>query len=323
MLAEVRDAPSAKKVMDLAAAAEVYARKAKLGADAVQYAAGIKLDAERKLGQYLQKQPKAPAGRPKEIGSGSEPISERPATIAELGISKKLSAEAQRLASIPDDTFARVKLGEIRPNVALRDQKRAELGDKIRALPPGKFRVVYADPPWKYGDERGGTDVFGGGGTRSDSAAIDKYPTMPTEKICDFTDENKRHVSDLAYPDAVLFMWATFPLLEDALRVVTAWKFDYKTALVWHKQRSNVGNYHDASCELLLICTRGSCAIEIDTRVCQLQSIARTEHSRKPDEFRALVDKLYPSGPRVELFRRGVAPAGWTIWGNEAKQEAA
>lgn len=316
MLAEVRDAPSAKKVMDLAAAAELYARKAKLGEESIRYASGIKLDAERKLGEYLRQAPKATGtagqGRPALGGTDKEPPKQDQApTLKDLGISKKLSSEAQRLASIPDDAFARVKSGEVKPTVALRDQKRATLGQRIAALPAGKHRVIYADPPWKYGDERGGLE-------KADTAAEGQYPTMATEKICEFTDENGRHVSDLAAPDAVLFMWATFPLLEDAMRVIPAWGFKYKTAIVWHKQRSNVGNYHDASCELLMICTRGSCPIEIDARICQMQSIARGKHSVKPEEFRALIDRLYPSGPRVELFRRGVAPAGWTIWGNEA-----
>lgn len=214
------------------------------------------------------------------------------------------------------ELLRKVAAGEVKGMEALRQVKRATLGERIAALPAGKFRVVYADPPWKYGDERTGENV------RSDSAAADHYPTMSTDKICAFTDENGRHASDLAAGDAVLFMWATFPLLEDALRVIAAWKFNYKTAIVWHKQRSNVGNYHDASCELLMIAVRGSCPIEIDKRVCQMQSIARGAHSAKPEEFRALIDKLYPSGPRVELFRRGTPPDGWTIWGNEATEAA-
>lgn len=92
----------------------------------MNYAAGIKLDAERMLGQYLQAQPKAVGGNPSLTGTQPVPVDEPP-TLAELGISKKLSAEAQRWASIPDDTFARVKAGEIKPMVALRDQRRAEL----------------------------------------------------------------------------------------------------------------------------------------------------------------------------------------------------
>lgn len=311
MLAEVRDAPGAKKLMDLAAAAELYARKAKLGEEAVKYAGGIKLDAERLLGGYL----KSLIGIQGETTSPENTEKSKTAIYKDLGISTQTASEAQRLHGLSDEEFAPVKSGEIKPTVALRDQKRATLGDRIASLPAGKFRVIYADPPWKYGDERAGLE-------KADTAAAGQYPTMATSKICEFTDHAGRHVSDLAHDDAVLFMWATFPLLTDALDVVKAWGFHYKTAFVWDKQRSNIGNYHNACAELLMICTRGSCPIEIDTRPKQVQSIARERHSAKPEEFRALIDSLYPSGPRVELFRRGEAPAGWVIWGNESEVAA-
>jgi N6-adenosine-specific RNA methylase IME4 len=210
----------------------------------------------------------------------------------------------------------RVARGEVKGMEALRQVKRATLSTRLAALPTGKHRVIYADPPWKYGDERTGL----GGNTeigRVDSAAASHYPTMPVGDICALD------VKSLAADDSVLFLWATFPLLDDGLAVIKAWGFDYKTAFVWDKQRSNVGNYHDARAEILLIGTRGSCLPEIDTRPPQVQSIARGKHSAKPEAFRELIDRMYPSGPRVELFRRGTAPVGWTVWGNEASTEAA
>lgn len=316
LLATIVDAPSAKSAVDLATAAEFYARKAQMGDEAIAHATRIKLGAKRKLGQFIDVLPEAKRG-PKpdvELITGGDNKS-RLDVYKDIGITPSLAAESQRYADIPDDEWARVESGEIKPTVALRNQKRATLGDRIAALPVGKFRVIYADPPWEYGDERAGLE-------KADTAAEGQYPTMPLDKICKFTDELGRHVSDLAAGDAVLFMWATFPLLEDALEVMRAWKFSYKQAFVWHKQRSNVANYHDASCELLMIATRGSCPIEIDERLPQVQSIARGKHSAKPEAFRTLIDKLYPSGPRVELFRRGVAPDGWTIWGNESEVAA-
>lgn len=318
MLAQVKDAPSAKWLMDVAAAAEVYARKAKLGKQAVDYAFAIKLEAERMLGVYLRETERAPGakGTGANQHGGALPTRKRtsPPTLAEQGISHKLASEAQRLASLPDDTFAKVKAGEMKLGMAFREQKREGLAERIAALPDGKHRVIYADPPWKYGDDRGGFDQRL---SIADSAAAAQYPTMPTVDICALD------VRAIAADDAVLFLWATFPLLEDALQVARAWGFDYKTAFVWDKGRSNIGNYHDARAELLLVAVRGSCPIEIDTRPPQVQAIARTRHSAKPEEFRTLIDALYPSGPRVELFRRGDAPAGWKVWGNEATTEAA
>lgn len=203
----------------------------------------------------------------------------------------------------------KVARGEVKGMQALREVKRAGLSERVAALPDGQYRVIYADPPWKYGDERQGLEKEG-------TAAAAQYPTMPTTDICTLD------IRSLAAPDAVLFLWATFPLLEDGIAVMKAWGFSYKTAFVWDKQRSNIGNYHDARAELLMIGTRGSCPIEIDTRPKQVQSIARGKHSAKPEEFRALVDQLYPTGPRIELFRRGDVPAGWKTWGNEAEVAA-
>lgn len=207
------------------------------------------------------------------------------------------------------ELLEKVARGEVKGMQAVREVKRATLAGRVAALPADKHRVIYADPPWKYGDEREGLEKEG-------TAAAAQYPTMPTTDICALD------IKSITAPDAVLFMWATFPLLEDALEVIKAWGFKYKTAIVWDKQRSNVGNYHDARAELLMIATRGSCPIEIDTRPKQVQSIARGKHSAKPEEFRALIDQMYPTGPRIELFRRGDMPKGWKAWGNEAEVAA-
>lgn len=316
-LAEIRDPASAKHAMDMAAAMETFARAQKLGDESERYARGIKYAAEIKLGEILRAQPKATGaigapgpGRGKR-GSEQEPrFGDPPPTLASQGISKKLSSESQRLAELSDDAKRALARGEIKPSMALREVKRATLATRIAQLPDGKFRVIYADPPWSYGDERGGLE-------KADTAAAGQYPTMKTEAICALAPYDQP-VTDIFARDAVLFMWATFPLLTDALMVVKAWGFDYKTAFVWDKERSNIGNYHDARAELLMIGVRGSCPIEIDTRPKQVQAIARGRHSAKPEAFRELIDKLYPSGPRIELFRRGDVPKNWKTWGNEA-----
>jgi N6-adenosine-specific RNA methylase IME4 len=130
-------------------------------------------------------------------------------------------------------------------------------------------------------------------------------------------------VKSIAAPDSVLFCWATFPLLADALALVAAWGFKYKTAFVWDKGHGAFGNYHDADAELLLVATRGSCLPEADKKEKQVQRFPRGKHSAKPEEWRQLIDRLYPSGPRIELFRRGDCPAGWAIWGAEAAEDEA
>lgn len=193
---------------------------------------------------------------------------------------------------------------------AVRQMKREDLAGRAVVLPTGpkKYRVVYADPPWQYADAR--TNIAGFDKT----AAEAHYPTMSVEELCAL------EVKKLAEDDAVLFCWATFPLLPDALTVVRAWGFTYKTAIVWAKERANFGNYHDASAELLLVCVRGSCTPDTDKREKQVQVLKREgRHSEKPEHFRQLVERLYTNGNRIELFRRGKAPQGWDVFGNEAE----
>jgi N6-adenosine-specific RNA methylase IME4 len=171
--------------------------------------------------------------------------------------------------------------------------------------------VIYADPPWQYNDKRETGDH------RESTGAEHHYPTMP------LADLKAMPVWSLAGPDCVLLCWATFPLLQDALELVAAWGFAYKTAFVWDKGAGAFGHYHNAAAELLLVCTRGSGTPQTDKREDQVQAFQRERHSAKPEAWRELIDRLYPHGPRIELFRRGAAPQGWDVWGAETQDEAA
>lgn len=217
--------------------------------------------------------------------------------------------EAERISKFSPEkreaVLTRIDAGE-KPTEAIRKVKQEEVSEKVGKLPDSKFRVIYADPPWQYNDRREEIEGF------SQTAADDHYPTMDTSSIC------AMEVSKIAANDSVLFCWATFPLLIDALEVVKAWGFKYKTSFVWNKVRPNYGHYHNANAELLLVCTKGSGTPDIDKRESQVQTLERTgRHSEKPEHFRQMIDRLYPNGKRIELFRRGVMPEGWEAWGNE------
>lgn len=166
----------------------------------------------------------------------------------------------------------------------------------------GLYRVVYADPPWKYGNVR----------YRGATEQSDHYPLMTTEQICDIPVVD--HVND----DAVLFLWATSPILHpDAFQVIEAWGFEYKAAFIWDKVKHNMGYYNSVRHELLLIATRGSCTPDVTKLYDSVQTIERSkEHSEKPEEFREIIDTLYPQGSRVELFSRKKVE-GWKRYGDE------
>lgn len=181
------------------------------------------------------------------------------------------------------------------------EQKRQKEQAEEPPIPDGKYRILYADPPWKYNDKRDGYTT----------RAEDHYPTMTIQELCALP------VKDLAHDNSVMFLWVPSPILEESFEVVNAWGFNYKTSLIWYKVKHNMGHYSSVRHELLLICTRGSCLPDSKKLINSVQEIERSDkHSEKPEEFREIIDTLYTYGPRIELFARKEAE-GWDVWGNE------
>jgi len=134
-------------------------------------------------------------------------------------------------------------------------------------------------------------------------------------------------VSDLTAKDSVLFLWATFPMLPEAMRVISAWGFQFKTvAFVWLKQNPKaltwfygLGFWTRGNAEVCLLATRGKPKRQ-DNSVHQFIIAPREQHSKKPDETRERIVRLMGDLPRLELFARQ-APLGWDIWGNEVNSD--
>jgi N6-adenosine-specific RNA methylase IME4 len=170
----------------------------------------------------------------------------------------------------------------------------------------GKFRVIYADPPWNYSDQ----GVVGDSGTAYGKTGA-HYDSMTTEQLC------KMPIEAHTTKNAVLFLWVTSPMLNICWPVIEAWGFTYKTSIVWDKVLHNFGHYVSVRHELLLICTRGSCTPDRPTPMPDsVQTFRRGDvHSQKPEEFRQLIQQLY-DGPYLELFARMRTP-GWSAWGNQ------
>lgn len=166
----------------------------------------------------------------------------------------------------------------------------------------GKYRVIYADPPWKYGNTM--PDYF--------TEQADHYPPMALAEITALP------VSDIAEDDAVLFIWVTSPILEESFQVINAWGFKYKASFVWDKVKHNMGHYNSVRHEFLLVCVRGSCQPDVAQLFDSVQSIERAEHSKKPEKFREIIDTIYPKGNRIELFARRLTP-NWEVYGNECE----
>jgi N6-adenosine-specific RNA methylase IME4 len=174
--------------------------------------------------------------------------------------------------------------------------------------PEEKYRIIYADPPWSYGDT---TLVPHRRGLPAGDAR-EHYPSLELSEICALP------VAQWTEDDAVLFLWATAPVMEEALQVVRAWGFTYKAQFIWDKIKHNMGHYNSVRHELLLICTRGSCQPDKQQLFDSVQSIERSKHSEKPIEFYDIIETLYTHGRKLEIFARGVRE-GWSVYGHVAE----
>ena len=176
-----------------------------------------------------------------------------------------------------------------------------------------KYNIIYADPPWQYKQS--------GSKTNSRGMAKQHYLTMNTKDICNLP------IRKISTDDSLLFLWATFPNIGEALKVMEAWGFKYKTAaFVWIKKNKKsdslfwgMGAYTRANAEICLLGispkTKAKQTV-INNGVHQVIESKIEEHSKKPDETRDRIIKLCGDLPRIELFARQQVE-GWDCWGNE------
>lgn len=175
-------------------------------------------------------------------------------------------------------------------------------------LPNKKYGVIYADPPWQYRDRK------------CNGNAEDHYPTMTLEEICNLP------VRDITADNCVLFLWATYPLIKEAMQVIDAWGFEYKTiGFQWVKQNRSgngyffgLGRWTRGNTEPCLIAVKGKPQRQSNS-VSQLIFAPLRAHSQKPDIVRDKIRELMGGLSYIELFARNTTP-GWDVWGNETEK---
>lgn len=186
-----------------------------------------------------------------------------------------------------------------------------------------KYNIIYADPAWDFGDRLRSSKKLDNGKMHFRELEL-HYKTMKTSEICALP------VNDIASDNAVLFMWTTDAHLPDALQVINAWGFKYKTiAFIWNKKTNKgnqvcfMGKWTMKGSEICLLATKGKAHSLIKShKVRQLVEAERDIHSRKPDEVRKRIIELLGELPRVELFCR-TPKTGWDVWGNEVESSVA
>lgn len=168
-----------------------------------------------------------------------------------------------------------------------------------------KYNIIYADPPWQYRDKK------------CNGACEFHYNTMSSKELCTLPIKN------IADKDCVLFLWVTYPMLQEAMQLMEAWGFKYKTiAFQWVKQNKSgngfffgLGRWTRGNTECCLIGTRGK-PKRINNSISQLIISPIQAHSQKPSEAREQIVALMGDLPRIELFARQHTE-GWDCWGNE------
>lgn len=201
------------------------------------------------------------------------------------------------------------------------------MSDPFADLARNHYGAILADPPWdwrSWGRSRGLTN----GNTATSREVCRHYDLMDASSI------GLLPVSDLCAPDAILFMWATWPMMPEALEVIKAWGFTYKTcAFDWMKANNTqpsffqeevpaqvgMGYWTRSNTEPCLLATRGK-PKRLNADVRQGIIAPRREHSRKPDGVHDRVQRLV-AGPYLELFARQKRP-NWDVWGNQTDKFA-
>jgi N6-adenosine-specific RNA methylase IME4 len=260
---------------------------------------------ERQLAGLKQHQAVRPFSQSCQNG---EPVHSATLAAKAVGVSPRYISAAKQLAREAPELLPQVGSGQLtipEAQKALRLRKKAAQVAEITSRDTGPlasigpFSVRLADPPWRYEDAEPSRSVE------------NHYPTMPLDEIM--------ALEIPAAGDAVLFLWATSSMLPEALEVMAAWGFTYRTCLVWIKDRMGMGYYVRQQDELLLVGQHGNLPHpDPEDRPSSVISAPRGLHSAKPPVVHELIERMYPALDKVELFARGPCPDGWASWGNQA-----
>jgi len=240
--------------------------------------------------------------------------------------------ELSKVASVSHDTIAKVKkiqeqaseevkaklsTGEVSINAAYKEikkeEKKAERIEVIKQqiidieegeLPElkGLFDVVSVDPPWPYEGESKKVTSFDSVGRR----VANPYPEMSIEEI--------KEIELPLMDDSIVLLWTTHKFLPNAFEILKEWGFDYKATLVWNKQKIGMGAWFRMQCEFCLVGVKGKPYWE-NTTFRDIFEEPRREHSRKPDLFFDMIEKI-TLGRRLEYFSREKRD-GWEVYGND------
>lgn len=329
LLAEATLINDVLPLLDQIAHVKLHARKVR-DRRAVGQALALQQRAERKLGEIIvaARESEGHFTQGNRVKKSETALLPR-ATLAEVGVDKKLSTRAQKLAALDSPTFEeatreleeRIASGAAklidRETATKEKQERRASRERLAgiAMPQGKFGVIVEDYEWDH-------ETWSDKGR--DRAAENHYPVSKDAHTAQEIVDRTKDRFDCAADDCVLWMWTTIPHLAIALDVMRLRGFDYKSHYVWGKDKAGTGYWSRGKHEVLLIGVKGH--IDCPAPGTQWDSLImapRGKHSAKPECFLEMIEGYFPTLPKIELNRRGAARKGWSCWGFDAQPMAA
>jgi len=306
MLQDVKEIDEIKQIIDQSEALRNYAIAQKLSTEIQQDITEYNLYAIRQMGVIssslvkFKNQYACPNN-----GQAKTKI------LYDAGIDRRRASEAEKFAAIGEKEF-RAIIADKRANDILskfevareiRNRLIKENRNNIVTYAPeefiGTYNVILADPPWEY--------EF----TASENRSLkNNYPMISLTELCDLQIPSE--------DNSILFLWTTASQLLKALEVLSCWGFTYKTSAIWDKEIIGMGYYFRNKHEMILIGTKGEFKPPApENRPPSIYKEKRTTHSKKPNYYYDIIEKMYPNERYLELFARQKYNDRWTAWGNQ------
>lgn len=279
----------------------------------------LKQERKRLLTEQAKENIKTPTGGHNKLTlSQNDKVNTQKELASELGWStgkvaqadyvwKHGDEEVKQLVKSGEETisgaYSKVKKVERKQHI---EQQREDIVSGKLNLPEGLYEVIVIDPPWDYGEAGGFTpDQHDSAGNRG---GVD-YATMSISEI--------KNIELPATTDSVIFLWTTHKFLYSSFDILSTWGYDYKATIVWDKEKIGIGRTLRLQCEFCLLGVKGKPLLNTGSERDIIRE-PRREHSRKPEAFYSMVDRL-TVGRKLDYFSRQ-GREGWDSYGAEASK---
>ena len=299
-----------------AAAAAEFAKRNKIALDKQNEIGKFRIDIERKKGAWLDENyPQGGKNKYTKMKFEQTKLHQMPIKSNESSNARLINREKELSNQVMDEielkgeviTPSKVQK-EIR-KIIKKEKRIYEIKEQIEEIENGNipelkglYDVISIDPAWNYEGENKNTTSYDVNGRR----VANPYPEMSTQEI--------KNINLPLMEDAIVFLWTTHKFLPDAFDILRSWELDYKATLVWNKEKIGMGAWFRMQCEFCLVGIKGK-PYWNNTIYRDIMNEPRRQHSRKPDVFFDMVDKI-TLGRKLEYFSREKRE-GWEVFGND------